>query len=121
MQHWLVDRTASRKVRTALAIVAAALVAALGAGVPAAAAGTAHSEPARAAAAKTTTHYAIGKRACKPPKKPGLAACFAEIRIRVKEGTKGAHKFKIGAGATAAGTIGPAGGLTPATWPPRTG
>jgi hypothetical protein len=56
----------------------------------------------------------VGKRACEAPKKnAGEAICFADIRVRVKEGTKGARAFKLAAGATGAGTIGPAGGLTP--------
>ncbi len=58
------------------------------------------------------TYYAIGKRACKPTRR-GHAACFAERRVLVKKGTAGARAFSISAGAIAAGTIGPAGGLTP--------
>jgi subtilase family serine protease len=60
-----------------------------------------------------STYYAVGKRACKPAKKAGFAACFADIRVRVKRGTKGARAFTPGAGAIGPNAIGPAGGLTP--------
>ena len=74
----------------------------------------------RAAVASTTrtasssnTSYAVNRRICKTPKKRRVAACFAEERVLVKLGTKGARAFVRAAGATGAGTIGPAGGLTP--------
>ena len=54
----------------------------------------------------------MGKRACAAPKRAHTATCYAEIRKVVKRGTKGAHPFKVAAGATRAGAIGPAGGLT---------
>lgn len=95
------------------ALVAAIAVAALGGAAPATATGTTHSASTQAAPKKAATYYAIGKRVCQIVKKTGRAACYAEIRVRVKEGTKGARKYKAAAGATAAGTIGPAGGLTP--------
>ena len=65
------------------------------------------------AAAKSTTYYAINKRICTTPKKTRTAACFAERRVLVKAGTKGARSFTPAAGATGTDTIGPAGGLTP--------
>jgi subtilase family serine protease len=60
------------------------------------------------------TYYAIGRRACKMPKKLGIAACFADIRVLVKEKTPGAVAFKIGPRALTTDGVGPAGGLTPA-------
>jgi subtilase family serine protease len=65
------------------------------------------------AASNTTTYYAINQRICKTPKKTRTAACFAEKRVLVKQGTKGAKSFTLAAGATGSATIGPAGGLTP--------
>jgi subtilase family serine protease len=65
------------------------------------------------AATKSTTYYAMNQRICKTPKKTGMAACFAERRVLVKPGTKGARSFTPAAGATGTDTIGPAGGLTP--------
>jgi subtilase family serine protease len=65
-----------------------------------------------------TTQYAIGKPLCKAPQQ-GLATCFAERKVLVKQSTPGARPFKPGAGATPtavspnAQTIGPAGGITP--------
>jgi subtilase family serine protease len=61
----------------------------------------------------SVTLYAVGKRACSAAPRPGRATCYAEIRKVVKKGTQGARAFKLAAGATKAGTIGPAGGLTP--------
>jgi hypothetical protein len=77
-------------------------------GATVAAASTTH-----AASQSGTTYYAIGKRICKTPKKAGVAACFVEQRVLVKQGTKGARAFTRAAGAVGAATIGPAGGLTP--------
>jgi subtilase family serine protease len=111
MRHYLARRSGAAKVRGAVAAAAAAAVAVLAAAVPAAAGATQSGTV--LAAAKSTTYYAVGKRACKTPKKAGGATCFADIRVQVKAGTKGARPFKLAAGATAAGTIGPAGGLTP--------
>jgi subtilase family serine protease len=111
VRHYLERRSGSGKVRGALAAVAAAAVAVLAAAVPATAGAT--QSGTALAAAKSTTYYAVGKRACKTPKKAGRATCYADVRVRVKAGTKGARAFKLAAGATAAGTIGPAGGLTP--------
>ena len=78
-------------------------------GAASAAARTA-SGPARV---QSVTRYAVGKRACAAPRRAHTATCYAEIRKVVKKGTKGARPFKVAAGATRAGTIGPAGGLTP--------
>jgi subtilase family serine protease len=64
-------------------------------------------------ASSSNTSYAINRRICKTPKKRRVAACFAEERVLVKPGTRGARAFVRAAGATGAGTIGPAGGLTP--------
>jgi hypothetical protein len=61
----------------------------------------------------SVTLYAVGKRACPAPHRPQTATCYAEIRKLVKKGTAGARAFKVAAGATKAGTIGLAGGLTP--------
>jgi hypothetical protein len=63
-------------------------------------------------ASAATTYYAVGKPVCKPAKS-GQSTCYAVKRVLVKSSTPGAAAFKLGAGATAAGTIGPAGGLTP--------
>jgi len=63
-------------------------------------------------AAHSVTLYAVGKRVC-AAKRPGVASCYAEIRKVVRKGTEGARPFRVAAGATASGTIGPAGGLTP--------
>jgi subtilase family serine protease len=101
-----------RNARGVLAAVAATATIALVTAMPAEAAGTAHTT-ARSAAPAATTLYAVGKRICKTPRKANVAACLAEIREVVKKGTKGARPFQRAAGATGAGTIGPAGGLTP--------
>lgn len=61
----------------------------------------------------SVTLYAVGKRACPANPRPHTATCYAEIRQLVKKGTPGARAYKMAAGATQAGTIGPAGGLTP--------
>ena len=58
----------------------------------------------------TQVRYAIGKPACKAPRKPGFAQCFAMRRVFVKAGTPGAHRVK----ANVAPSPGPSGGLTPA-------
>src|SRR5690348_12238960 len=68
---------------------------------------------AAASPSRATTLYAIGKPVCKRPKKAGVATCFAMKRVLVPRGTKGARPFVRAGGATAADTIGPAGGLTP--------
>jgi hypothetical protein len=112
MRHWLKYPTGSRKARNTLAVLAAAAIAAIGAAIPATA-NAARSAHAAAAAKSPATYYAVGKQVCRTPKKLGQVACYAEIRVRVKKGTKGARAFKIAAGAAAPGTIGPAGGLTP--------
>jgi subtilase family serine protease len=64
-------------------------------------------------ASSTTTPYAINQRVCHPPKHSHTSTCFAEKRVVVKKGTAGARPFRVAAGATGAGTVGPAGGLTP--------
>jgi subtilase family serine protease len=61
----------------------------------------------------SVTRYAVGQRACSAPARPHTATCYAEIRTVVRKGTPGARAFKEAIGVTAAGTIGPAGGLTP--------
>ena len=53
-----------------------------------------------------------GKRACTAALRAHTADCYAEIRKLVKKGTKGAHRSRTPT-ARPAGTIGPAGGLTP--------
>ncbi len=63
--------------------------------------------------AQAATQYAIAKRLCHVPQGPHAAMCFVQERRFVKAGTKGAHQVKLAGGATKAGTIGPAGGLTP--------
>jgi subtilase family serine protease len=60
-----------------------------------------------------TTYYAIGKPVCRAPKGMSQPVCLAEKRVLVKQGTKGAHAISLAAGASGAGTTGPAGGLTP--------
>jgi hypothetical protein len=60
-----------------------------------------------------TTAYAVSKRVCKTPRRKSVVACFAEKRVLVTPGTKGARQFVVAAGANGAATIGPAGGLTP--------
>jgi subtilase family serine protease len=109
MRHHLKRRSVGGALAT---MVAAAAVALMG-GSPVAVAGTAHSALTRPAATSSVTYYAVGKRVCHAPNKRHMAACFAMYREIVKKGTKGAHPFKRAAGATAPGTIGPAGGLTP--------
>ena len=102
-----------RSVGGVLATMAATAAVALMGGSPVAVAGTAHTTLAHGPATAGATYYAVGKRVCHEPKKPGRAACFAMYREIVKKGTRGAHAFKRAAGATAPGTVGPAGGLTP--------
>jgi hypothetical protein len=75
---------------------------------------------ARAAAtshpAAGTLLYAVGKPACPAVRGSDRATCDAMIRVDVpasKARTDGAKPFRVGAGAVGAGTIGPAGGLTP--------
>jgi subtilase family serine protease len=109
MRHYLKMRSVSGLLAT---ITATAAVALMG-GSPVAVAGTAHTALARSAPASTVTYYAVGKRVCHSPKKLGMAACFAMYREIVKKGTKGSHPFKRASGASAPGTVGPAGGLTP--------
>lgn len=60
------------------------------------------------------TYYAIGVPVCQAPKHVGEARCFALRRVVVDQNTPGAFAFRPAGGATADGTIGPAGGLTPA-------
>jgi PKD domain len=101
-----------RRACSALAVVAAAAALTLSAAPPSALA-AATNKTVKPTASEATTLYAVGKQVCKTPKKAHMASCFAEIRQLVKKGTKGAHAFRRAAGATGAGTIGPAGGLTP--------
>jgi hypothetical protein len=57
--------------------------------------------------------YAVGKHACQTPSKPHQARCLAMIKVVVEKTVPGARAFLPAAGAKAAGTVGPAGGLTP--------
>lgn len=67
-----------------------------------------------AIASASTTYYAIGKPVCRVPRKSRqLPVCFADKRVLVRHGTKGARAFRPAGGAIGAGTMGPAGGLTP--------
>ncbi len=110
MRHYLGERARTRWARYWPAAVAVAAAAALATMTGAA---TAATRPAGSpGAAHSVTLYAVGKRVC-APKRPGVASCYAEIRKVVRKGTKGARPFRVAAGATASGTIGPAGGLTP--------
>ena len=101
-----------RRACGALAAVAAAAAVTLSAAAPSAVA-AASNKTVKPTASEATTLYAVGKQVCKTPKKAHVASCFAEIRQLVRKGTKGARAFRRAAGATGAGTIGPAGGLTP--------
>jgi len=92
-----------------LGVVGAAVVPPAVAPIAASAAGASTTHT----ASNNTTYYAISKRICPTPKKVRVAACFAEKRVLVKKGTKGARSFTPAAGATGSDTIGPAGGLTP--------
>ena len=110
MRHYLRERAGARGARYwPVAVVATAAVA-VATMTPAATAAT--RAAAGAGASRSVTLYAVGKRVCAATR-PGVASCYAEIRKVVRKGTEGARPFKVAAGATAAGTIGPAGGLTP--------
>lgn len=112
MRHFPGKKTGPRVARYWPAAVAASAAVALAATMTAtatAATGTAGSS----VKAHSVTLYAVGKRACAAPRRAHTATCYAEIRKVVKKGTKGARPFKVAAGASQAGTIGPAGGLTP--------
>ena len=110
MRHYSGERARARWARYWPAAGAAAAAAVLATMTGAA---TAATRPvASPGAADSVTLYAVGKRAC-AAKGPGVASCYAEIRKVVSKGTQGARPFKVAAGATASGTIGPAGGLTP--------
>ena len=112
MRHFPGTKAGARISRFWPAAVAASAVVALAATMTAAA-----TAATRTAGGSAKTHsvtlYAVGKRACAAPRRAHAATCFAEIRKVVKKGTQGARPFKVAAGATKAGTIGPAGGLTP--------
>ena len=110
MRHYSGGRARARGARywpaAAAAVTAAVLATMTGAA-------TAATRPAGSpSVAHSVTLYAVGKRVC-AAKSPGVASCYAEIRKLVSKGTEGARSFRVAAGATAAGTIGPAGGLTP--------
>lgn len=112
MRHFPGTKTGARISRFWPAAVAASAAVALAAAMTAGA--SAATRSARSSAkAHSVTLYAVGKRACAAPRRAHTATCYAEIRKVVKKGTKGAKAFKVAAGATKAGTIGPAGGLTP--------
>jgi len=98
-RYWPAAMAGAAAVALAAAMTAAATAATRTAGSPA--------QP------HSVTLYAVGKRACAAVPRPHTATCYAEIRELVKKGTPGARAFKRAAGATQAGTIGPAGGLTP--------
>jgi subtilase family serine protease len=68
--------------------------------------------PAASAASSQNVRYARAVPVCKPPK-PGHVACLAMKLVRATATTKGAKAYRLAGGATAAGTIGPVGGLTP--------
>jgi subtilase family serine protease len=77
------------------------------------------SQAGAAVSLQTTTHYAVGQRACKAAK-PGHFTCFAMRRVEVTADTPGAMPYELAAGASRSdamtgptATIGPAGGLTP--------
>lgn len=112
MRHFPGTKAGARLSRYWSAVVAACGAIALAATMTAAA-----SAATRTAGGSAKTHsvtlYAVGKRACAAPQRAHTATCYAEIRKVVKKGTKGARPFKVAAGATKAGTIGPAGGLSP--------
>ncbi len=104
-------RTATKSATALLGLPLLSLALIVGAVVPGAAAPIAAAHTAKSPA-PSTTYYAIGERICKAPKKHA-AACFAEKRVLVQPGTKGARAFTVVAGTNPADTIGPAGGLTP--------
>ena len=110
MRHYLGERAGARRVGYWPAAAAATAAVALATMTATATAATRPAGTHGASAAATL--YAVGKRVC-ADKRPGEASCYAEIREVVRKGTAGARPFKVAAGATAAGTIGPAGGLTP--------
>jgi hypothetical protein len=66
-----------------------------------------------ASSAVAQTGYAIGVPACHPAKKANPTFCLAVRKKVVGKNTPGARKFTLAAGATAAGALGPNGGLTP--------
>ncbi len=112
MRHYLVSKEKMRRPRYWLTVAAVAAAVA-GSAITAA---TACSTPARAGAAASarpaanSIQYAIGKPACVAGKSSrAQATCDAMIRELVSKTTKGAREFRVGA----AGTLGPAGGLTP--------
>jgi subtilase family serine protease len=112
MRHYLGNK--EKKGRPRYWLTVAAVAAAVAGSAITAASATAATAPASAAHAVTqpapdSTHYAIGERACAAAKSSGQAICDALIRKTVSADTKGAKPFKVGP----AGTIGPAGGLTP--------
>ncbi len=117
MRHYFRNQEKSGRPRYWLTVAAVTATIA-GSAVTAASASAATTAPTSAGTTIShpvagTTLWAVGKRACPEVAKPGLASCDAVIRDVVAKGTKGAEKFTVGAGARTAGTIGPAGGLTP--------
>jgi hypothetical protein len=68
-----------------------------------------------ASAAQAKIEYAVGKPLC-PRAKAARSSCFAERRVLVRKGTKGARAFAVIPATTPAGAAltGPAGGLSPA-------
>jgi subtilase family serine protease len=65
------------------------------------------------ALAQAQVQYAIGKPACNPTARTHPTFCMAVRKELVNPSTPGAKAFVRGDGTNAAGTTGPAGGLTP--------
>jgi hypothetical protein len=59
------------------------------------------------------TYFGIAKPVCAESKSQTTLRCFADERAIVSKGTPGARAFVLGGTATANGTVGPSGGLTP--------
>src|ERR1035438_5212216 len=107
MRHYLGNQEKGGRSRYWLTV--AAVAAAVAGSAITAASATAGGAPATARPGADSTLYAVGKPACLAVKSSDRATCDAMIREIVSAGTKGAKPFRVGL----AGTIGPAGGLTP--------
>ena len=111
-RYWLTVAAA------AAAVAGSALTAASATAATTESAATGTSRPAAAAApAAGTVRYAVGKSACTQTPRRGAATCDAIIRVDVAAAQAAkdhAQRFVVGDGAKGNGTIGPAGGLTPA-------
>jgi subtilase family serine protease len=106
MRHYSGDKEKSGRYRYWLTVGAVAAAVA-GSAVTAATATAATTTAATTRPAAGTTLYAVGRPACQAIS--GKTSCDAVVRVLVSPTTKGAHAFRVGA----AGTLGPAGGLTP--------